>query len=86
MGLFSTDLRPIGTALMVFVASKGGGNERPILSNSLDAALDFMKSFVTPETALTLRAQHERDKMDEAVITIEEELAATFRNQPLRRD
>jgi len=85
-GRFISDLLPNGTVRMVFIASRDGGNERPLLSKNLDAALNFMKSFVTPEKAMTLRAQLERDKMADAVISIDKERAATFRNLPLRMD
>jgi hypothetical protein len=36
-GRFITDLHPNGAVRMVFLATKGGGNERPLLSKSLDA-------------------------------------------------
>ena len=85
-GRLITDLHPSGTVRVVFIASKGGGNERPVLSKNLDAALDFMKSFVNPKTALTLRTQLERDKVDDAVISIDEEVATAFRTQSLRMD
>ncbi len=65
-----TDLHPNGTVRMVFIASQGGGNERPLLSKSLYAAQDFIKTFVNPKTAMTLRAQVEQDKMADAVIAI----------------
>jgi hypothetical protein len=61
--------------------SKGGGNERPLLSESLDAAPEFIKFFVIAEKALKLRAQLQLDKMGDALIATDEELAATFRNQ-----
>ena len=85
-GRLITDLHPNGTVRMVFIACKGGGNEKPHVSKDLNAAVDLMKTFVTPEQAMMLRGQLERDRMADAVISLEEEAAAKFRNQRLRID
>ena len=85
-GRLITDLNPDGTVRMVFVASKGGSNERPLVLKDLDAAVDIIKTLVTLEQAAVLRGQLVRDRMADAVITIQEEVAATFRNQSLRKD
>ena len=85
-GRFIADLNPNGTVRVVFLASQGGGNERPVVFENLDAAVNFMKSFMPLEKAVTLRQQIQRDKTADAVVEMEEKLAATFRNQPLRMD
>ena len=84
-GRLITDLNPDGTVRLVFIA-KGSGNERPLVLKDLGAAVDFIKTLVTLEQAAVLRGQLERDRMADAVITIQEEVAATFRNRPLRVD
>ena len=48
---------------IVFIAHIGGGNERPITANNLDAAeIVFMSCGLTPERAVALRAELERNK------------------------
>ena len=87
-GRLITDLHPTGTVRMVFLQHIGGGLERPQTANNLDIAEgEFVNTLgLTPDQAAMLRAQLERDMMADAVISIDKEVAATFRNQPLRKD
>jgi hypothetical protein len=87
-GRLIADLLPNGTVRTVFLQYVGGGNERPLMTKNLDnAEEEFINALgLTPDKALALRAQLERDKMVDTVITVDVEVAATFRNQPLRKD
>jgi hypothetical protein len=88
IGRLITDLHPNGKVRMVFLASVGGGFEKPQMANNLDIAEgEFANTLgLTPERAAELRAQLEREKVADAVIGIDAEVASTFRNQPLRKD
>jgi ABC-type thiamine transport system substrate-binding protein len=85
-GRFIADLNPNGTVRAVLLASQGGGNESPVVFETLDAAMEFLKSFMPLEKAVTFLQQLDRDKRADAVVGMDEKLAATFRNQPLRID
>jgi hypothetical protein len=87
-GRLITDLHPNGTVRIVFLQHVGDGYERPrIAKNLVIAEGEFMNTLgLTPDKAAELRAQLERDKMVDAVISIDAEVAATFRNHPLRRN
>jgi len=57
------DLHPNGTVRIVFIAHIGGGNERPITAKNPDAAeIVFMRCGLTPERAVALRGELERNK------------------------
>ena len=86
-GRLITDLHPNGTVRMVFL-QHGGRYERPHTAKNLDMAeKEFINRLrLASEKAAALRAQLAQDKMADAVISIEEELAEAFRNHPLRRD
>jgi hypothetical protein len=88
IGRLITDLHPNGTVRMVFIAYTGGGFEKPQTTKSLDmAAKEFMNTLgLTPDEPAELRARLERDKMADASISVDSEVAATFCNQPLRKD
>ncbi len=88
IGRLTTDLHPNGSVRMVFLQHNGGGFERPHTAKSLDIAEEEFANTLglTPDKPATLRAQLERDKMADAVISVDEEVAATFRNHPLRKD
>jgi len=88
IGRLITDLHPNGTVRMVFIAHVGGGFERPQTAKSLDTAEgEFVNTLgLTPDKAAELRAQFERDKIADAVISADAKVAATFRNLPLRKD
>jgi len=88
MGRLITDLHPSGTVRMVFLQHNGGGFERPQTVKNLDMAeKEFINTLgLSSEKAAALRAQLERDKMADAVITVDAGVATTFLNLPLRRD
>jgi hypothetical protein len=87
-GRLITDLHPNGTVRIVFLQHVGDGHERPQTAKNLVIAEgEFMNTLgLTPDKAAGLRAQLERDKMADAVISVDVEAASTFRNQPLRKD
>ena len=87
-GRLITDLHPNGTVRMVFLQHIGGGFEKPQTAKDLNIAEKvFIKTLrLTPDKAAVLRAQLEQDKMADAVISVDVEVAATFRNHPLRMD
>ena len=87
-GRLITDLHPNGTVRIVFLQHVGGGYERPFTAKSLDIAEgEFVNRLgLTLERATALRAQLEQDKMADAVISVDAEVAAMFRNPPLRKD
>jgi hypothetical protein len=64
------------------------GFERPQKAKNLGMAeKEFINMLrLPPDMAAALRAQLERDKMADAVINVDVEVAATFRNHPLRKD
>jgi hypothetical protein len=73
---------------MVFLQHIGGGYELPHTAKNLGTAEEeFIYTLgLTPDKAAALRAQLERDKMADAVISLDAGVAATFRNQPLCKD
>jgi hypothetical protein len=74
------DLHPSGTVRIVFIAHIGGGNERPITAKNLDAAeIVFMRCGLTPERAVALRAELERNKVVSVQTSIDDAVAAKFR-------
>jgi hypothetical protein len=87
-GRLISDMHPNGTVRLVFLQCSGGGCERPLIAQNLDMAeKEFINTLrLTPEKAAALRAELARNKMADAVISVEAEVAATFRNHPLRRD
>jgi len=87
-GRLITDLHPNGIVRFVFLQRAGADYERPLMAKNLDnAEEEFINALgLTPDKALALRAQLERDKMVDTVITVDTQVAATFRNHPLRRD
>jgi hypothetical protein len=88
IGRLITDLVPNGTVRMVFIASVGGGYERPHTAKNLDIAeKEFINTLrLTPEKAAALRAELARNKIADTVMSVDAEVAATFRNHPLRKD
>jgi hypothetical protein len=87
-GRLISDMHPNGTVRLVFLQCSGGGCERPLIAQNLDMAeKEFINTLgLTPDEAAVLRAQLEQDKMADAVIRTDAEVAATFRNYSLRRD
>jgi hypothetical protein len=87
-GQLITDLLPNGTVRTVFLQHVGGGYERPLMAKNLDLAEKELINTLglTSEKAAELRAQLEHDRMADAVIIVDAQVAATFRNQPLRKD
>jgi hypothetical protein len=64
-----------------------GGCQRPHTAKNLDAAEEkFITLGLTPEKATALRGELERNKIADTVISLVVEVAATFRNHPLRKD
>jgi hypothetical protein len=87
-GRLITDLHPNGTVRVVFLQRVGGGYERPHTAKNLDIAEgEFVNTLgLTPEKAAALRAELARNKIADTVIYVDAEVAATFRNLPLRKD
>jgi hypothetical protein len=88
IGRLISDLHPNGTVRLVFLQHMGGGYERPRTAKNLDIAEgEFVNTLgLTAEQAASMRAELARDKMADAVISVDAEVAATFRNHPLRKD
>jgi hypothetical protein len=78
------DMFPDGTVRLVFLADTGGGNESPITAKDLDEgeAL-FMMCGLTAERAAALRGTVNRNKFASVDTSVEEEIAAKFRNTKL---
>ena len=88
-GRLIMDLNPNdGTVRVVFIASTGGGNERPLIAKNLDEAEKvFIHTLgLTPERAAALWAELSRNKIADISITIDAKVAEVFFNQPLRKD
>jgi len=83
-GRFIADLNPNGSVRMVFIPTTGGGNERPVVFDTVDDAVNFVKTFLTLEKVAAMRQELQRDKRADTVVEMGENLAGTFRNQPLR--
>ena len=87
-GRLITDLHPNGTVRIVFRQHFGGRYERPQTVKSLDIAEEEFADTpgMTPGKAAVLRAELSRNKIADTVVRIDEEVAAPFRDQPLRKD
>ena len=78
------DMFPDGTVRLVFLADSGGGNESPITAKDLDAAEAlFMMCGLTAERVAALRGTVKRNKFASVDTSVEEEIAAKFRNTKL---
>jgi hypothetical protein len=65
----------------VFLADTGGGNESPVTAKDLDAAeVLFMTCGLTQERAAALRKEVQRNKVASMDTSVDEEIAAKFRN------
>ena len=75
------DMFPDGTVRLVFLADIGGGNESPVTAKDLDAAeVLFMTCGLTPERAAALREEVQRNNVASMDTSVDEEIAAKFRN------
>ena len=75
------DMFPDGTVRLVFLADTGGGNESPVTAKDLDAAeVLFMTCGLTPERAAALREEVQRNNVASMDTSVDEEIAAKFRN------
>ena len=75
------DMFPNGTVRLVFLADTGGGNESPVTAKDLDTAEAlFMECGLSPELAAALRNEVERNKVASVDMSVDEEIAAMFRN------
>ena len=83
-GRLITDLYSDGSVQMLFIPTWDSAIMQPLLFKNLDAALDFMITFLAPDKAVSIREQLRRDGMVDAAISIEEEFTASFRIQPVR--
>ena len=74
------DLLPNGTVRIMLIANNGGGNEAPFTARNLDIAEGaFIRTFcLTPERALELRAELERNKVFCIQMSPDNAVAAMF--------
>ncbi len=65
--------------LIVFIAHIGGGNELITAKNPDAAEIVFMRCGLTPERAVVLRAELERNEVVSVQTSIDDAVAAKFR-------
>ena len=80
-GRLLINLLPNGTVRIMFIANNGGGNTAPLTVRNLDEAeRAFIRTFcLTPERALELRAELERNKVFCIQMSPDNAVAAMFR-------
>ena len=79
-GRLLINLLPNGTVRIMFIANNGGGNAAPLTVRNLDIAEGaFIRTFcLTPERALELRAELERNKVFCIQMSPDNAVAAMF--------
>jgi hypothetical protein len=83
-GALIVDMFPDGTVRLVFLADIGGGNESSVTAKDLDAAEAlFVACGLSAELAAALRNEVERNKVASMDTSVDEEIAAKFRNTKL---